>query len=122
MIRYVSQAVLVLLLAMTAGASTAHGLRAPVDTTGIAIPSLSHSQMAVISQHRAEIETLASWVAVKNEDVRKLLAFSRRQYVRCFWGLVPRSIEDEASPLNECSHAYFAADREILVRMRNLPM
>ncbi len=42
--------------------------------------------------------------------------------MRCFWGLVPRSIEDEASPLNECSHTYLAADKEMLVRMRNLPM
>ncbi|MDR6821113.1 hypothetical protein J2X76_006314 [Neorhizobium sp. 2083] len=78
--------------------------------------------MAVIEEHRSEIDALASWVAVKNPEIRKLLEFSREQYARCLWGIVPRSIEDEASPLNECSHAYLAADREMLVRMRNLPI
>jgi hypothetical protein len=34
---------------------------------------------------------------------------------------MPRSIEDEASPFNECSHAYLAADRALLVRISNLP-
>lgn len=77
--------------------------------------------MTVIADHRVEIEMLASWVAMKDREIAKLLTFARRQHSRCLWGLVPRSIEDEASPLNGCSHAYLAADQAMLARMRALP-
>lgn len=101
--------------------AAAHSPRVPQDTSGISIPSLTHGQMAVIAAHRNDIHVLASWVAGKDGDVRRLMAFSRKQYVRCFWGLMPGSIADEASPMNECSHAYLAADRAMLIRMRALP-
>jgi hypothetical protein len=99
----------------------AHGLRMPVDTSGVTVPALTHGQMATISGYRGEIDTLASWIAPRDAEVRKLLAFSRAQYARCVWGLMPRSIVDEASPFNECSHAYLAADRAMLMRMKGLP-
>ena len=59
---------------------------------------------------------------MKDTEIRKLLAFSSTQFARCLWGLMPFSIQDEASPMNECSHAYLAADRDMLVRMRDLPI
>ena len=31
--------------------------------------------------------------------------------------MMPRSVEDEASPFNECTHAYLATDREILLQI-----
>lgn len=114
-------ALLIMVLLGTAWGAGAHSLRTPRDISGLAIAPLSHGQMAVIADRRGDIEALASWVAVKDGDVRKLLAFSREQYGLCLWGLIPRSIEDEASPLNECSHAYLAADQAMLVRMRTLP-
>ncbi len=113
---------LVLLTLLFPASSIAHSLRMPEDTSGVSIPPLSHGQMAVIADHRSKIETLASWVAMSDPDIRRLLAFSREQYTRCFWGIMPGSIDDEASPFNECSHAYLAADREMLVRLRNLPL
>ena len=110
-----------MLLSVPVSETAAHSLRAPRDTSGISIPSLSHGQMEVVARHREEIHALASWVAVKDAEIRKLLAFSRTQFARCLWGLMPFSIQDEASPMNECSHAYLAADRAMLVRMRDLP-
>jgi hypothetical protein len=101
--------------------STAHSLYIPRDTSGVPIPALTHGQMTVIADHRREIETLATWVAPHDATVDKLLGFSRAQSARCLWGMMPRSIDDEASPFNQCSHAYLAADRELLLRAAQLP-
>lgn len=112
-------------LALSAFALTpqalAHSPRAPADTSGVDIAPLTHGQMGVIARHRNEIVAMASWFASEDEEVRKLLAFTHKQYALCFWGLMPGSIEDEESPFNECSHAYLAADQALLVRMRELP-
>ncbi len=35
--------------------------------------------------------------------------------------LSPRALEDEASPFNECSHAYLSAARMLLLHMRDMP-
>lgn len=109
------------LLFLQMSIASAHSLRIPKDTSGLSVPALSHGQMSVISDYRSEIHSLAVWVAVKDRDIAKLLTFSREQYRRCLWGMMPASIEDEASPMNECSHAYLAADRSMLVRMKELP-
>ncbi|TAZ47084.1 hypothetical protein ELH75_31805 (plasmid) [Rhizobium leguminosarum] len=106
---------------LLSASADAHSRRAPSDTSGISVPALTHGQMAVIGNYRAEIDELAAWVAPRDYQVRKLLTFARQQYARCFWGLMPRSIEDEASPFNECSHAYLAADRAMLMRIVELP-
>ncbi|MCL6708302.1 hypothetical protein M8R20_14980 [Pseudomonas sp. R2.Fl] len=106
---------------LPAAQADAHSPRAPVDTSGVDIAPLSHGQMGVIARHRDEIVAMAAWFAADDEQVRKLLAFSHKQYARCFWGLMPGSIADEESPFNECSHAYLAADQALLVRMRELP-
>lgn len=111
---------LLLALVSVCGAA-AHGVRVPKDTSGITIAPLSHGQMTVIAEHRDDIHLLATWLADRDAQVRDLLAFSRLQYAKCFRGMMPGSINDEASPFNECSHAYLAADQAILLRMRTLP-
>lgn len=110
-----------LLSFVSASAVEAHAVRVPKDTSGITISPLSHGQMAVIADHRDDIHLLATWLAGGDAGIRDLMDFSRLQYARCFWGMMPGSIEDEASPFNECSHAYLAADQAILLRMRALP-
>ena len=47
------------------------------------------------------------------EDYLSLQSFA------CLWGLVPGSVTDEASPFNECSHAYLAAARALLLHLRD---
>ena len=49
------------------------------------------------------------------EDYLNLQSFA------CFWGLVPGSITDENSPFNECSHAYLAAGRALLLQLNREP-
>jgi hypothetical protein len=85
---------------------------------GISIPSLTHGQMAVISDNLQAIRALAgarigfdmtSW---RLEDYLNLQSFA------CLWGVVPGSIADENSPFNECAHAYLAAARALLLQLR----
>ena len=40
------------------------------------------------------------------------------QSFACLWGVVPGSVADEESPLNECAHAYLAAARALLLQLR----
>lgn len=49
------------------------------------------------------------------EDYLNLQSFA------CLWGLVPGSISDDGSPFNECAHAYLAAGRALLLRLRDAP-
>lgn len=105
-------------LFLVSAESRAHGLRPPADTSGIAITPISHGQMAVIADYRNQIHVLAAWTAERDATVAKLLDFSRQQYARCLWGWIPGSVTDEASPFNECSHAYLAADQAMLLRIR----
>lgn len=41
-----------MLLSVPVSEAAAHSLRAPRDTSGISIPSLSHGQMEVVARHR----------------------------------------------------------------------
>ena len=86
--------------------------------SGIAIASLSHGQMAVLSDYRSEILALADRQSRTDETFHRLKNFGAIQYTYCLWGLVPGSLGDETSPFNECSHAYLSAARELLAHMR----
>jgi hypothetical protein len=111
----------ILCLGLTALASAealAHRRTSDGDMSGIPIASLSHGQMAVISDYRNEILDLAERQSRTDETFRRLLNFGSIQYTYCLWGLVPGSLKDEASPFNECSHAYLSAARELLAYMR----
>ena len=87
----------------------------------IVIPNLTHGQMAVIAEHRAEILDLAARQQPTDPTMRRLEGFINIQYFDCLWGLAPGGVEDEASPFNECSHAYLAATRALLVHLETMP-
>ncbi len=77
--------------------------------------------MAVISHYGGDILALAGRHTRPDDDFRRILNYARIQKTYCAWGLVPGSVTDEASPFNECSHAYLAAVSDILRRMMGEP-
>jgi hypothetical protein len=96
------------------------------DSTAVAadaviIPSLPHGQMAVIADHRREIVALGQDIAYRDDTVSRLVSYIHAQRMACLWGLVPESIPDEASPFNECSHAYLAATKALLLYLATVP-
>jgi hypothetical protein len=97
----------------------ATGRQTPPDS--ISIPNLSHGQMAVIADNRTAILDLAARQMPTDPTMRRLQAFINLQFFDCMWGIVPRSLEDENSPFNECSHAYLAATRALLVHLQDMP-
>ncbi|TCR82253.1 hypothetical protein EV561_111157 [Rhizobium sp. BK376] len=112
---------LALVLTAIAASASAHGAPAGGPTSGISIPSLSHGEMSVISTYRGAIIDLAENAADTNEDFRRVLNYAQIEYSYCMWGSVPQSVSDENSPFNECSHAYLAATKDVLLRMRTMP-
>jgi hypothetical protein len=97
----------------------ATGGRAPADS--ISIPNLSHGQMAAIASNRAAILDLAARQIPTDPTMRRLEGFINLQYFDCLWGIIPGSVEDEGSPFNECSHAYLAATRALLLHLQTMP-
>ncbi|MCZ3380320.1 hypothetical protein [Rhizobium sp. AG207R] len=85
---------------------------------GIPIPSLTHGEMAVIAPYYGRIISLAESISDTDETFRRLLNFAQIQRAYCLWGLMPGSVSDEESPFNECSHAYLAAAKAVLLQMR----
>jgi hypothetical protein len=111
----------VILAALAAGQSLAHGNYKPGNTSGIAIPSLSHGEMAVIADYRSRILAIAGQVDKTDPIFRRLLNFGAIQYSHCLWGVAPGAITDEQSPFNECAHAYLSAAKALLFHMRDMP-
>lgn len=107
--------------ALAALPAQAHSSRPVADDSGIAIPALTHGQMAVVADYRAEILDLATRQVHTDETFRRLMNYGAIQYTYCLWGLVPGSLRDEASPFNECSHAYLSAAQALLLHMRAMP-
>jgi hypothetical protein len=93
--------------------------QAPADV--IFIPNLSHGQMGVIADNRAAILELAAQQIPTDPTMRRVEAFINLQFFECMWGIVPGSVEDESSPFNECSHAYLAATRALLMHLQTMP-
>jgi hypothetical protein len=89
--------------------------------TGVSIPSLTHGQMAVISDNLSAIRALASSRIGFDMTTWRLEDYLNLQSFVCLWGLAPRSIADEDSPFNECAHAYLAAGRALLLQLRSAP-
>lgn len=115
-------AVLILsILCLGAVDACAHRGDRPRDLSGIPITSISHGEMAIIDRHRAEIFALADRVRGASPEFLTLVRYGEIQYADCLWGLVPASISDEESPFNECSHAYLAAAKEVLLKMKDMP-
>lgn len=112
-----------LLIAAPVAPASAHHLRKTPDAPvqGLRIPGLTHGQMAVIAVYRSEILKLADEQAPTDPTLRRLQGYVALQYFACLWGLIPGAIEDESSPFNECSHAYLAGTKALLVHLLTLP-
>lgn len=108
------------LLFAFAAPTAAHGGGSGGPTSGIAIPSLTHGQMAVIADYRGRILELAARQQRTDLTIRRLMNYGNIQYSYCLWGLVPGSLRDEESPFNECSHAYLSAAQALLVYMQGM--
>ena len=88
---------------------------------GLSIPSLTHGQMAVISDNLAAIRALARSRNGFDLTTWRLEDYLNLQSFACLWGLVPGSVADEDSPFNECAHAYLAAGRSLLLQLAKTP-
>lgn len=103
------------------GPALAHSSRASsANATGLAIPSMSHGALAVLDEHYGAILDIAARAKETDPVFRKLENYARIQNYYCLWGFAPRAIADEASPFNECSHAYLSAARMLLLHMRGM--
>ncbi|MBS0251985.1 MAG: hypothetical protein JSR78_13075 [Proteobacteria bacterium] len=107
-----------LMLASSCPAEAHHSRKSTDKTSGIPIPNLTHGQLHVLTRYQSAIMNLANSQVQPSLEVRTLQNFINLQLAYCFWGLVPGSISDEASPFNECSHAYLAASKALLVRLQ----
>jgi hypothetical protein len=111
-------------LCMVAGSpSQAHRIftRSGPPPEGVSIPSLTHGQMTVIRDNLPAITALASARLGFDLTTWRLEDYLNLQSFACLWGIVPRSITDEDSPFNECSHAYLAAGRALLLQLSKEP-
>jgi hypothetical protein len=114
-------ALCIVLLLIVASSTWVHARTSGGSGSGIPIPSLTHGQMAVIADYEGAVLDLASRQIHTDDTFRRLLNYAAIQRSMCLWGLVPGSIRDEASPFNECSHAYLSALDALLLHMQNLP-
>jgi hypothetical protein len=96
-------------------------VRSGPPSDGVSIPSLTHGQMAVMSDNLSEIRALANTRIKFEMTTWRLEDYLNLQSFVCLWGLAPRSIADENSPFNECAHAYLAAGRALLLQLRSPP-
>ncbi|TAX36053.1 hypothetical protein [Rhizobium leguminosarum] len=108
-------------LCVVAGSAFAHSRSDGGSDAGLDIPEISHGEMAVMSDYRSGIIDLASRAVDTNEPFRRMLNYAEIQYSYCLWGRMPGSVTDEASPFNECAHAYLAATKAVLLSMREMP-
>lgn len=112
-------AVICLILTSWPSLLAAHG-GSSGSQAGIPVPSLTHGEMALIAPYYGRIIAVADDVSETNETFRRLLNFAQIQRAYCLWGMMPGSVSDEESPFNECSHAYLAAAKAVLLQMRTM--
>jgi hypothetical protein len=122
----VKRLLIALVLAVVAlGTPPAEAHRIPTRSgpppQGVSIPSLTHGQMAVISDNLSAIRALASARLGYDMTIWRLEDYLNLQSFACLWGLAPGSVADESSPFNECAHAYLAAGRALLLQLRQAP-
>jgi hypothetical protein len=101
-------------------AASAHLRSSNGPRTGIAIAEISHGEMIMIAEYRDRIIDLAARATDTNEPFRRVLNYAQIQHAYCLWGKMPGGVTDEASPFNECSHAYLAATKAVLLSMRSM--
>lgn len=118
------RAIVVALLALTWAAAPARahsGAAQGGPDRGVSIANLTHGQMRVIADYRRAILALAARLPAPDADYLRVLNHARIQRAFCGAGIMPAAITDEASPFNACSHAYLAATRDVLMRLRAVP-
>lgn len=99
----------------------AHHQRAPQGSlVGVAIPAITHGEMLVVARYRPEIVAMAERQVRSDETFRRLTSFVSLQYFACVRGLMPGTLTDEASPFNECAHAYLAGARALLAHIGSM--
>jgi hypothetical protein len=100
----------------------AHGQATAHEATpgGISIPNIAHGQMAIMAAHKAAILDLAERQIPTDPTMRRLESFINLQFFACMWGILPGSLRDENSPFNECTHAYLAATRALLLHLQEM--
>jgi hypothetical protein len=115
----ISGAISFVALALALTPVNAHSLRNGTEAaTGISIPNLTHGQLHVLAQYKSAVGALADRQSRPSLEVRTLHNYVNLQFAYCLWGLVPNSISNEDSPFNACSHAYLAASKALLDRLR----
>ena len=101
--------------------ASAHRETPAGSAAGLSIPSVTHGQMVVLAAHQAAILALAERHNPPDRDLLWLRAYVSLQVFACLWGLVPGSLESETSPFNECTHAYLAGSRALLLHLQSMP-
>lgn len=109
-----------ILLTCLALPAAAHHRRAGPEAAGLPVPNLTHGEMAVVARYAGEILDLANSPIRTDPTFWRIKNFVELQRTFCLWLMVPGSIGDEASPFNECAHAYLAGLRTLLAHMQNL--
>ncbi|MEP9353371.1 hypothetical protein ABLE93_07210 [Xanthobacter sp. KR7-65] len=110
------------LVVLCGSAAWAHHRPEPAGGTGgLAIPALTHGEMAVVARHASTIRALADAQQRTDPTFRRLANFAALQRTYCLWGVMPGSLADEASPFNACLHSYLAALRALLTHMGEMP-
>lgn len=107
-----------LLVAAIPGQAVAHR-SAVVAADGLPIPSLPHSQLAMVAEYRQVILQVADRQPRWDDTLIRLRNFIDIQRMTCLWGMVPNSLADEDSPFNECSHAYLSGTMALLLHLRD---
>lgn len=110
-----------MMCAVAVPASAHRGSVAPGSTAGLSIPSVSHGQMVVLANNRAAILKLADQQYPTDSEMRRLQTYVSLQFFAWAWGLMPGGLRDETSPFNECTHAYLAGVRALLLHLRVMP-
>jgi hypothetical protein len=123
MMRVLASALVAALFMLGAASSEAHRIvsRDGPPPGGVSIPSLTHGQMAVISNNLSAIRALANARIGFDMTAWRLEDYLNLQFFACLWGVVPGSITDEDSPFNECAYAYLAAARALLLQLPEAP-
>ncbi|MGJ5197039.1 hypothetical protein [Bradyrhizobium sp. HKCCYLRH1030] len=100
----------------------AHHMPKPEGTQlGHSVPAIGHGEMLVVARYRSAILDLAQHQMRTDPTMRRLMGYVSLQHFACWWGLVPGSLTDEASPFNECSHADMAGTRALLTHLSTMP-
>lgn len=98
----------------------AHRTTPASSTAGLTLPSVSHGQMAVLASYRVAVMDLAAAQYPADEKMQQIQTFIALQHFACAWGWMPHSVSDENSPFNECSHAYLAGVRLLLLHLETM--